>query len=512
MARLSAWALLAALTTAAPTASPQNNTNHTITWTPCSPSLNTSNTTIIECGSLAVPLDWATPHGPQITIGLNRLLARDPAKRIGSVVFNPGGPGGVATDDITREAAAELDGIDVGIFTPGVRDSFDIVGFDPRGVGSSNPPVRCNTTLWNERVTLFPTNETEFEKMVAHNKALGESCFELTGPLFAHLDTTSVARDLEAVRQALDNGAKLNFLGLSYGTQIAAAYAELFPENIRAMALDGNVDHSTSETSTLFAEAWTYETELTRFAVWCANATKEDCVLYDRDVLDLWDNVTAAADKKPIPAPACTVSNACRADVTGEEIRQNAQGWLSFKSAAPLLGLGGWGGLAGALAQAAAGNASLLSTPVVHSNTSVLFPSLAVGCLDWEHGAREFADLAYKEAMGRVIAPHTWGMSQSYSYQAGCLGWPVPVTNPQHLANASMTAKAPPLLMVNSEWDPSTSYIWAEGLREQLPSAVLLTREGDGHISYILGGEAAKVIDRYFVNLTLPEDYATVEN
>jgi pimeloyl-ACP methyl ester carboxylesterase len=249
-----------------------------LVWSPCAAPFATTATPVVDpakfppglqCATLSVPLDYRQPEGEQITIGLNRLPALDPEQRIGSLVFNPGGPGGAATDIIALEA------LGAPLFTPAVRAHFDIVGMDPRGVGASTP-VRCDPGIWNEVVSWFPRDETSFAQLREHYRAFGESCLKLSGPLLGHLDTTNVARDLESVRAALGEG-KLNFLGLSYGSQLGAAYAELYPENIRVMALDGALDHSQEASSMLADEAGAYEDAFGRFARWCSE--EPDCAL-----------------------------------------------------------------------------------------------------------------------------------------------------------------------------------------------------------------------------------------
>src|SRR5215207_2417061 len=247
-------------------------------WSPCSAPFATSATPPadptdfppgLECATLSVPLDYSQPEGEQITIGLNRLPALDREQRIGSLVFNPGGPGGAATEIIALEAMGAP------LFTPAVRAHFDVVGMDPRGVGASTP-VRCDPDIWNQVVSWFPRDDASFTQLREHYRAFGGSCLRLTGPLLGHLDTTNVARDLESVRAALGEG-KLNFLGLSYGSQLGAAYAELYPDNIRVMALDGALDHAQQASSMLADEAGAYEDAFGRFARWCLE--EPDCAL-----------------------------------------------------------------------------------------------------------------------------------------------------------------------------------------------------------------------------------------
>jgi pimeloyl-ACP methyl ester carboxylesterase len=306
--------------------------------------------------------------------------------------------------------------------------------------------------------------------LVQLNKAVGESYLKLSGNLLKHVDTISVARDHEAVRQALGD-EKLNLAGFSYGTQLATQYAELFPDRVGRFVLDGNLDHSGSGTYTLVTEVSTYENELDRFAAWCGSS--KDCALHGKDVAAEWDKLVQKADKTPIPALACD-GTTCRKDVTGEELRFNAQGYLIFK---PL----SWTILGQALAEAIKGNATILSTPLAVSGqaeaNSALFGERAVVCLDWGSSA-DLSDILYKQQLAASIAPHTQGATQTYDAQTRCIGWPAPVNNPPR--EAHFNQNPPRMLMVNALYDPETSYTWAVALREQIPGAVLLTRNGDG--------------------------------
>jgi pimeloyl-ACP methyl ester carboxylesterase len=449
----------------------------------------------LQCASVAVPLDYADPNGAQISVGIDRLPARDAQRRIGSLVFDPGGPGGSGVQWVMGAAFG------LPIFGDAIRDRFDIIGLDPRGVGSSTP-VQCDPAIYNQVVSLFPKNEAEFRALVAHNRALGESCLAMTGPLLAHIDTVSAARDIEAVRLAL-GGEPLNYLGLSYGTELGAQYAALYPDTIRTMALDGALDHDLSEVSMLTGEATAYETAFNRFIAWCAADTS--CALHGRDVAALFDNLVATAERSPLPAAACANGSAprpCQPTVRGEDIRLNAQDMLLFKPPLPALRNPGWNALAQALAKAAAGDASSLSTPLATSPHDPAFAAgPAITCLDFPAGSRTYDDLAARALLGRVVAPRMRGASQSWTIVAGCRGWPVPLVNPPHPADVHGT---PPILIVNATHDPSTTYPWATGLLSQIEGSVLLTREGDGHTSYALQGRAHDAIDHYLLTGETP--------
>ncbi|EXJ53555.1 uncharacterized protein A1O5_13226 [Cladophialophora psammophila CBS 110553] len=302
-------------------------------WANCT----TNNLQNLECAQIQVPIDWSQPQGKQITLGISRVKATgSSASRVGSLIFNPGGPGGIATEFCEYEAAG------IPIFSKAIREHLDIVCPDPRG------------------------NEAEFEEMVKHNRAFGQSCLDLSGDLFKHVDTTSVAKDMEAIRAALNDG-KLNWLGGSYGTQIGAQYAELYPNNIRAMVLDGDVGDSPSEVYLHTTESSTYENSLDRFFDWCSK--KQTCALCGQNVAQLFDDLVAKGDKTPISAPGCLLTadtssaGTCFPNVTGEDIRFNVQGnsYLTYKygtSFSP----GRWLKLGIALNDTLNGNATALSS------------------------------------------------------------------------------------------------------------------------------------------------------
>lgn len=401
-------------------------------------------------------------------------------------------------------------------FSSAVREKFDIIGLDPRGVGLSSS-VKCDPNIFNQRVPTLFLNKNEstngndtraFEKLVAHNSRLGKSCAKLTGPLLDQLDTIHVAKDHELVRRAL-GADKFNFFGLSYGSLLGSQYSTLFPSAVGRMALDGLIDHSQSEVSTLLTEATTYETVFNKFFQWCDRNTS--CALHKNDTntnsKEIFQRLLLKADSKPIPAPGC--NGTCQPNVTGEDIRYNAQNFLDFVDL-PLTP--NWINLGGALAEAMKGNATALSTPLATSETSVSmqgspFIYLALGCQDWLHRAREVRDLTQRLEAIRAFAPLTAGASQTYYYQSTCIGWPAKVTNGQATLDTSRSGRDPPrILLSNSLFDPSTSIVWADGLRQQLPGAVSITRNGPGHTSHFLLGETRAAIDNYLATGKFPAD------
>ncbi|MCX5215040.1 alpha/beta hydrolase [Kitasatospora sp. NBC_00240] len=440
----------------------------------------------LQCASVQVPVDYAHPRGAKATVTVDRLPATG-AHPVGSLFFDPGGPGGSGTGLVYAES------LGAGLFTAATREHFDLIGLDPRGVGLSSP-VRCDPALLNRQVSLFPTDEAGFQRLVERNRELGRSCRRLTGPLLEHLDTVSAARDLEVLRRALGQGP-LNYLGLSYGSQLGATYAELFPGRIRTLALDGALDHSLSTTTLFQDEARAYEDSFGRFVDRCAQDTS--CAPPGADLGRLLDDLVAAADRTPIPAPGCVPTGSCRPSVTGEDIRFNLQGLLLFPARQ--------GELARALEQARNGDATAFSSPLATgpSDGEANGSAIAIECLDWPTPIRTLGDLQRLQRLGRTVAPRFGGASQSWTILAGCIGWPAPVVNPPRPATVR---HAPPILITNATHDPSTAYPWAVHLARELPSSVLVTREGDGHTSYLARGAARTrdAIDTYLLTGRTP--------
>ncbi|MFN8593674.1 MAG: alpha/beta hydrolase [Thermomicrobiales bacterium] len=451
----------------------------------------------LECATLDVPLDYAQPAGPTITLGLNRLRARDQEHRIGPLFVNPGGPGGSSVEIVAAAA------IGLPLFSDELRDRFDLVGLDPRGVGVSSP-VQCDPDLYNQPVSRFPETEEEFAALVAYNTALGQSCLTLTGPLLAHIDTGSAARDLEQARLALGD-EPLNYLGFSYGSSLGAQYAALYPGNIRTMALDGILPREIAEIPMVTGEASGYEAAFDRFVAWCAADTA--CVLHGKDAGAIFDRLVASADETLLPAPACANGAAprpCRPTVRGEDMRIAAQEMLLFSTPFPDLGIAGWNTLAQAIADAEAGDASAFSPQLATSPSDPLFASgPAIACLDYPAESHDFADLRAREILGEAIAPRLHGASQTWTILTGCIGWPEPgVSAP----GPDIVHGAPPILLVNSTGDPSTVYPWAVAVQARIEGSVLVTRIGEGHTSYSLPGTnpARDAIDTYLLTGETP--------
>jgi len=213
--------------TSAPTTTPPSPPGPdipTINWTPCRGAF--------QCARTTAPLDYDRPFATTISLALIRLPAADPAQRIGSLFVNPGGPGGSGVDFV-RQAGRSL--------PLELRGRFDIIGFDPRGVAESTP-LRCFATFQEAVAVLppfaFPINDEEQAQWRTGDQALSAACADRGGAIQNHMSTANVARDLDLLRQAVGDD-KLNFLGYSYGSSIGATYANLFPDRVGALVVDG---------------------------------------------------------------------------------------------------------------------------------------------------------------------------------------------------------------------------------------------------------------------------------
>jgi pimeloyl-ACP methyl ester carboxylesterase len=449
----------------------------TIAWTPCEGS------TVAQCGTLKVPVDWANPHGAQIAVGVARRPAGDPAHKIGTLFYNPGGPGDPADNDVSVDAVAAL------TFSPELLARFDVVGMEPRGILTT--AIRCGVPALTPEDTLYPDTPQEFARMRAHSRELGLSCLEQTGALMRHADTVSVTRDHEALRLALGVDT-ISWLGLSYGAQLAGNYGELFPKHVRAMVIDGALDHSTPEGVQALEETRAAEDGFNRFARWCDTSTT--CALNGRDVAATFDRLVAGANRNPIP-----VEWSMR-PVNGEDIRRGTAEKVTIKDPVALFGPDfNWAGLSRDLKNALNGDASAFAMPPLDLVQSGLFSQAANACLDYDVQVHTFADMRQRIRQARRIAPHLQGASATWQVLR-CIDWPIAAVNPAK----RLDVRGVPTLIVNALHDPQTPHGWAVRLQSQIRGSLLLTRTGDGHTSYHTSACAQAAIDAYLVTRRTP--------
>jgi pimeloyl-ACP methyl ester carboxylesterase len=443
-----------------------------------------------QCADLTVPLDYAHPDGQKIQIAVNRHKAT--GGRIGSLVVNPGGPGGSGLDYATAIIKQKL-------VPAAVLARFDLVGFDPRGVGKS-APVQC---LGDKQLDAFvaldptPENAAARQALVQGSQQFAAACEQHSAELLPHVGTVDAARDLDILRAALGD-PKLTYLGKSYGTFLGAVYAGEFPTHVRALVLDGALDPRLTGPELDKAQAQGFETALQSFLADCVK--RSDCPL-GRDVTSAEQKISdlqARADTSPLPASR----------YVGADGRSADEAEVTLGIAFGLYSKDYWSSLRQALAAAMQGDGSLLlyfadllvdrSTNGHYSNQTAA--NTAVNCVDRPEPRDPAAYTAESEDLAKV-APH-FGAFIGYG-ALPCAFWPVAPT----LTPGPITAQgAPPILVIGTTRDPATPYAWAQGLAAQLSSGVLLTHNGDGHTAY---GDGDACIDNatnaYLISLTPPK-------
>jgi pimeloyl-ACP methyl ester carboxylesterase len=441
-----------------------------------------------QCARLLVPFDYGRPGWRRFSLPVIRLPATDPARRIGSLVINPGGPGGSGVS-YALEARS--------VVSAAVRARFDVVGFDPRGVGGSEPAVHCLTGPQLD--TYFETDDTpagpaQLATVVSESKLFASGCERDSGSLLPYVGTPNAARDMDVLRAALGD-RKLTYLGKSYGTYLGTWYAQLFPSHVRALVLDGAIDPDTSSFSMNIVQAEGFEVALRSFAADCM--TRAGCPI------GRGGDVTAG-----IARLQALITNATSHPLRGDLGNgQPANGALLLNGVvAALYSKAYWPTLRSALQAAFAGDGTLLvelGDLLYERNSNGTYTNLAdanmaVDCLDrpWPRGLaawRSAAAAAAKAApqFGEAIM---WG-------SLPCAYWPVSSPAPP----AIRAAGAPPILVVGNKRDPATPYRWAVALAGDLASGVLLGWNGDGHTAYMMGSSCVDgMVNRYLLSLAVP--------
>lgn len=442
-----------------------------------------------ECTTLEVPVDYTDPGGETVRIALLKVPAAEPDRRIGSLVVNPGGPGAPGT---SYAAAGST------VFREPLLDRFDVVGFDPRGTGSSDP-VDC---LSDEELDEFlaadpaPDTPTEVEGVTEGLEDFFEGCEERSDRLVEHVTTVETARDMDVLRAALGE-SELTYLGASYGTKLGATYAELFPERVGRLVLDGAVDVSASSRELTLGQAEGFQRALEAYVADCVD--QGDCFLGDsvdaglQRIADFLDEV----DAEPLPAGdrQLTVGNAFYGIITPLYVSD----YWYLLSESLQAAFEGQGAPLMALADVYASR-----NPDGSYRDNSAEAIYAINCLDDPSSTppEEIPALVddveeISPTLGEVFA---WSL-------VGCLGFDLRATEEAPEIRAEGAA---PILVVGTTRDPATPYEWSEALADQLDSGVLLTRDGDGHTAYNSGNECIDTtIEDYLVAGTVPEDGKT---
>jgi pimeloyl-ACP methyl ester carboxylesterase len=440
-----------------------------------------------QCGSVHAPLDYAHPTGARVTLAVVRLPAE--GQRKGSLLINPGGPGGSGVQFV-RDAARQ--------FGADLRKNFDLVGFDPRGVNQSKPAVRCLNGKDLDRffaTDTSPTTQAELNDLVKVSKAWADTCGTRLPNLLPHVGTANAARDMDVLRAALgDRG--LTYYGASYGTYLGAYYAELFPKRVRAMVLDGAVDPKLSGDAINIEQAKGFDTAVQAFAADCVKAA--DCPLGNgtaHGALTRLSRLFGQTDKRPLKN---NLGDGRQVD--GSLVELGVASALYNKQTWPILRLA----LKSAMEQGDGTTLLRLGDLLVERNKDGSYSNqseanMAINCVDKPY-ARTLGPWQQEAAKAKKVAPLfgefvVWGTLP-------CAYWPVRSTEQPHALHAGGSK---PILVVGTTRDPATPYKWAQSLASQLRSGVLLSLDGDGHTAYLQGNPCiTSAVDRYLVAAAPP--------
>jgi pimeloyl-ACP methyl ester carboxylesterase len=441
----------------------------------------------LECGSLSVPVDYDDPAAGTMEIYMVRHLARE-SKRVGSLLVNPGGPG--VPGSLLGERAA-------GIYSRNLLDAFDIIGFDPRGVGRSSP-VDCVKDL-DPIFSVDPTPDDAAELEIARQSAalLRDGCAANVNPqLLANISTANVARDMDRIRAGLGE-ATISYFGFSYGSELGAVYATMFPDTMRAVVLDGAVNPNRSSQETTVEQSANIERITVEILQACVE--QSDCEFANGgDPLVAYDNLVKQLDATP-----------ARSRDGRPPVGPGILYWATVKalyspSTWPVL----WDALAAAVDGDGRGLLAMYDNYLGRRDDGSWDNSfealLAIRCLD-DPGAVADDDVEDLRVRLAEVAPRMGpiGIDQTF-----CADWPVP---PEPRAKVT-AAGAGTILLVGATGDPVTPLSTTQELASQLQDASVLIRNGDGHTSYAGGsGCITDAVDDYLINLNVPENNTTCD-
>ncbi|OIV36319.1 proteinase [Mangrovactinospora gilvigrisea] len=441
-----------------------------------------------QCARIKVPMDYGDPSKGDIGLAISRHAATGHTKLLGSLLVNPGGPGG---SGLEYARYAELG------YPKAVTSRYAVVGFDPRGVGTSDP-VHCLTDKQMDTYTeTDPTPRTaaEVNRLEQEMKVFADGCKQRSGKELPYVSTVDAARDMDVIR-AVVGDRKLSYLGKSYGTFLGATYAELFPERTGRLVLDGALDPSISPEESNRLQAGGFQVAFDAFAKWCV--TKGNCPL-GGSAKGAGPRLTALFDRTerhPLPTHGLGGRRVDSALAT--------TGVLSAMYAQQE-----WPLLKSALDQAAHGDGTgllTLSDEYYERDdkgrySNLMYANSAVNCLDAPSAAMN-ADQVRKQLPSYEKTSPQFGENLAWA-GLNCAYWPVKPTGRPHRITAAGSA---PIVVVGTTRDPATPYGWAKALAKQLANGHLLSYNGDGHTAYARGSACVdRNVNAFLLSGTVPK-------
>ena len=455
----------------------------TVDWEDCFDDARDTNPDLerslsVECGTVEVPKDWAEPDGATFDIAVMRIYSGDAEDKMGSVLTNPGGPGGSGlgflpflVPDLTS-----------------LMDEFIMVTFDPRGVGESEPVDCISDDDLDESFAYDPdpASQTLFDGNVELAERIGEGCADEYGDDLKLFSTVQTAKDMDAIRAAVGD-EKLTYIGFSYGTLLGAVYAQLFPEKVRALVLDGAVDPQQGPVESSEGQAIGFERALDNFSAWCKdNASR--CPIA-RDPRGAIEEVLDKARVDPVEGP---------------DGREATAGWILWGVIVTMYSQDYWQYLGVAIDDLADGDAGLIfaladayaEREPDGSYSNMFDANNAINCTDSEYpSVDEIRDL---QSQWRDEYP-MFGTALAVGL-LNCSVWP----GGKDIYPTGPAQGAPPILVVGTTGDPATPYESTQKLADMLGVGQVLTWEGEGHTAYPETRCINNAVDSYLINLTVP--------
>lgn len=440
-----------------------------------------------ECATVPVPRDWNNKDGKTYDISLLRARSNKQKNRIGSLLINPGGPGGSGVET----AVALSFGRALGGLPDDILARFDLVGFDPRGVGRSSP-VKCIPDADTDAMFGLdpdPVTQPEFDRVAATYKKIADECAATYPGQLPLFSTEQAAKDIDAVREAVGD-QKTTFLGWSYGTLLGATYAQLFPTRVRAMVLDGAIDPQQNYLASVETQGMGFERAYGNFATWCGQ-TPDKCPIAPDAKQALLD-LLGKAEASPVKTTAG---------------REATSGWVFLSVIASLYTQDSWPELAKSLKLLQDGNATgifRLADRYAQRDPSGKYTNLfdanfAVNCAD--------TDAAVKPEEARRLQGEwrqkypIFGPSMATGLLS-CTWWP----QPRDPYPAGAAKGAPAIVVVGTTGDPATPYENTARLASMLGVGHVMTWEGEGHTAYPETPCVVNAVDAYLIDLVVPRE------
>ena len=454
-------------------------------WKACDDS---ASTTTVQCGTLQVPFDYNNPSAGTFTLYVKLLPAANPTLRIGSMMVNPGGPG-FGGSSLADDASY--------YFSSDIIDHFDIIAWDPRGTGKSTPAVDCVDDYDQYfGIDSPPDSPEEKQALIDASQAFNDECMDNSGEILPYISTQASATDMNSIRQALGED-KISYFGFSYGSELGATWATMFPQTVRAAVFDGAVDPQATSAQEGMAQAGGFEGQLTTFLAACSkNST---CAFYNGGKAEAaFDSLLLELDTKPL------VVTKDRTPVTqGVAFTAVAQAMYSDSN---------WPQLEQALADAQQGDgAGLLKLYDDYyqrkddgSYGNELEAFLAISCLD-DPGATSVKEVEDAVQDFVAAAPR---LGANFGYGYSCALWPVkPATK------IDATGKgAGPIVVVGTTGDPATPLASTRKMAAALEQGILLIVEANQHTGYGANECINTAVDSYLIDLTVPVNETTCKS